>query len=85
MPVFKIAELESMPLAIREQTEKVALQSYQVMMIIDLEKAHLKIFKDLSRLAISDSLCQKLLPIAMKRRPVFVTVMKGRFLGWIPY
>lgn len=68
MTCFKVANLEQLPDAINEQAEKLTLQSHQVMILVGLEPAQIAVLDNMSKLAISEPLCEKLLPLALKRR-----------------
>lgn len=68
MTCFKVANLEQVPNAINEQAEKLALQSHQVMILVGLETAQIAVLGNMSKLAISEQLCEKLLPLSLKRR-----------------
>ncbi len=68
MTCFKVANLEQLPDAINEQAEKLALQSHQVMILVGVETAQTSVLADMPTLAISELICEKLLPLALKRR-----------------
>lgn len=68
MTCFKVAHLEQLPEAVNDQLEKLTLQSHQLLLLVGMNTADLAGLARYPKLSISDWLCEKLLPLANKRR-----------------
>lgn len=68
MTCFRVTHEEQLPSIINEQVDKLALQSYQILILVDATAGQLTLLDKISRIVISELLCEKLLPLANKRR-----------------
>ncbi|MCU8007345.1 BREX-3 system P-loop-containing protein BrxF [Shewanella sp. SM87] len=68
MTCFRVTHEEQLPSLINEQIDKLALQSHQILIVVGATTELLKLLDQIPSLAISELLCEKLLPLASKRR-----------------
>ncbi|MCS6095700.1 BREX-3 system P-loop-containing protein BrxF [Shewanella baltica] len=68
MTCFRVTHEEQLPSIINEQIDKLALQSHQLLILVGATTKQLAPLNNIPRLAISELLCEKLLPLANKRR-----------------
>ncbi|MCC5856368.1 MAG: BREX-3 system P-loop-containing protein BrxF [Idiomarina sp.] len=68
MTCFRVTHEEQLPSIINEQIDKLALQSHQMLIVVGANTEQLTLLDNIPRLAISELLCEKLLPLASQRR-----------------
>lgn len=68
MTCFRVTHEEQLPSLINQQIDKLALQSHQILIVVGATTKQLTLLDQIPRLAISELLCEKLLPLASKRR-----------------
>lgn len=68
MTCFRVTHEEQLLSLINQQIDKLALQSHQMLIVVGATTKQLTLLDQIPRLAISELLCEKLLPLANKRR-----------------